>query len=233
MTILKKSLTTAIVNFISWNKAYSIYPLMTLGKHRAYMQQIHSNSPVQRAKVRKYVQRGWICEQLNPLDVHNPTQPSQPIRATRSINDRFTLTIPLSTEDVATPTTPRNCALELTNFNIIPDKLIMYGPEDATLTLHHYETAAFALSACVLRHRHVCSFGFEQWLGRVLDYKALEQLHELPLSSRPRNFAQLVADPVGLHRNLGFERPDSWRFCDDEVPEFYRLWVESVSDPLP
>ena len=182
--------------------------MTTLGHHRAYMQRVHTNNNNLRTAIEKYVKRGWKCQQLEPLDVINPLTPCQPIRSVRSLGDKFTLTIPLRTEGVRAPASTPDSALELTNFNINQERKVMHGPEDATISLYHYHIRTFCLSACILRRRYVCGDAFGAWLGRILDYKALEQLHELPLTLRPHigilNLSGRIVGGIVMMRCPGF-----------------------------
>lgn len=93
--------TTMVVNIITWNKAYSIFPLITFIQYRGYLlQPLHDGSS---PFISKYTRRGWkIQEIVWPEDwkVNHSIQPY------RRIGDRYTWTISLDTSKVSWSQTP-------------------------------------------------------------------------------------------------------------------------------
>ena len=231
LTILQSFWTTAVVNVISWNKAYSIYPMATLGEHRAYIQRSLQGQPILCSFLPKYEQRGWTLFHDEPPDVRLP-QPSQSIRQTRAVNDRFTLIIPLRTDGIVPAETP-DYVLELSHFNISPCKREIESFEGQDITYDRYSVNTNFLVASVLKHGFVCGPAWRGWLGKMMDYKTLEELHKLPVSLRPLDFSHLVQEPKGIHKYLNIVRPDTWKYYDYEIPELFEHWTRTMTHPLP
>lgn len=59
-------------------------------------------------------------------------------------------------------------------------------------------------------------------LGERVDSLTIFELYKLNSSGRPANFDVAVERPYTLYQSLEpFEKPESWRYCDDEVPRWY------------
>ncbi|KAL8850395.1 MAG: hypothetical protein Q9221_004627 [Calogaya cf. arnoldii] len=89
--ILNSFYTTVVVNIISWNKAYSVYPMTTFIQKRGYLLQPLDDYST--SLVIKYTNRGWkIQETMWPED----ERLNHPIQQFRRIGDRYTWTILLN-----------------------------------------------------------------------------------------------------------------------------------------
>ncbi|KAL8851878.1 MAG: hypothetical protein Q9221_003201 [Calogaya cf. arnoldii] len=100
-TILRSFYTTVVVNIISWNKAYSVFPLITLIQYRGYL--LKYLDEVRKLFVTKYSQRGWRIQEILWPEDH---QSNHPIRQYRMIGDRFSWMIPLNVGKVRWSQTP-------------------------------------------------------------------------------------------------------------------------------
>ncbi len=100
-TILYHIPTTAALNFISWNKAYSIFPLPTFIQHKCYS--LQDWREWDREALRTQSQRGW-----NVQGVMWPEEQrhNHPIRERRRVGDRYTWMIPFDTRRVEWSKTP-------------------------------------------------------------------------------------------------------------------------------
>ena len=205
--------------------------MATLVEHNAYIQRSLLGQPILCSFLPKYENRGWTLFHDKAPDVKRP-KPGAPLRQIRSVNDRFTLTIPLRTDGIQPAAMP-DSVLELSQFNIIPGQREKENFEGRDIVYDRYAIWTQCLSASVLKHRYVCSPGWRTWLGKMMDYKTLEELHKLPVSSRPPDFEQLVQDPNGIHQILDIVRPDTWKYYDYEIQELWEHWNKTMTQPLP
>ncbi len=91
--------TTVVTDIVSWNKAYSLFPLSTHVQRKGYLLkelEDYITSP-------EYTQQGWKLEELRWPE---EKRLNHPIKHTRRVGDRFTWTIPLNTEGVTGSKTP-------------------------------------------------------------------------------------------------------------------------------
>lgn len=76
--ILENYSTTPVVNFISWNKAYSVFPFPTFIRHEGFY--LKPRGDANERMINKYTVRGW--ELQKPLSPNNrgPKYPMQGFR---------------------------------------------------------------------------------------------------------------------------------------------------------
>ncbi|TVY86545.1 hypothetical protein LAWI1_G008802, partial [Lachnellula willkommii] len=101
--ILRGFYTTAVVNIITWNKAYSVFPDCTFLERKTYMLQ-----PLDDwfgAQLVKYSSRGWMTLETQWEEDKKPSHSLQD-STQRRVGDSHTWTIALNTDGVETSLTP-------------------------------------------------------------------------------------------------------------------------------
>ena len=121
--ILGDFYTTAIVNLLSWNKAYAVFPLPAFVHHKSYMLE-ELNSRLAK-KVNKYTRRGWRF-QGTPWP-EEEQQVNHPIRSTRRIGDKYTWVIPFEISNVQLPRTP-DSVIEYAQFGFTIERNLRHPP---------------------------------------------------------------------------------------------------------
>lgn len=84
---------TAVMNFISWDKAYAIFPVPTFVHRKTFLLRQDGD----KQGLRKYDKRGWKLQKLSILKDRVPSHTLQPLRR---VGDEFTWVIPFAISNV-------------------------------------------------------------------------------------------------------------------------------------
>ncbi|KAI5927612.1 hypothetical protein F4810DRAFT_272395 [Camillea tinctor] len=235
--ILRGYYTTALVNFISWNKAYSIFPRSTFLSHETiplksmdeYFGSLHA----------KYSRRGWRMRTESVM-VEGLSQPdplgSLAKKGNRRVGDRDTWIIQLDTSSVAKPSKP-DFVLEYSCFQIAGLQTQGVGVRG----LHEWNEVRSSLNLSIyagrfqshsLRYNYTYSYDYEDpdyhtplhlfWdqLGKRMSRNTLGQLMKLGQAKVDEIVGDQPPHSVVLYE-LEFEHPDGWDYYDDLVPLLY------------
>jgi len=131
-----------VVNIITWDKAYALFPLPTFIHRKTYV--LKPLNDYFGALLLKYSQQGW-----NGLGTLWPEEVTyfHPFQAERSIGDKLTWTIAFDTQGVRCPSIP-DSVIEYSFFSIAES----LNPDPSTRLTTHYDISAQEFSACTLRH---------------------------------------------------------------------------------
>ena len=210
--ILRSYYTTILVNIITWNKAYSAYPLPTFIKHKGYL--LHTVNGHLARQLDKYTTRGWRFQ-----GVAWPEEKEQvncPMRSVRRLGDIFTWRIPFDTTHVHWSSKPDQ-VIEYSNFSCHINR----GEPD-TEDGPSYRVSATLFKALTLKYRYI--YGDRYWmqqLGSRMETLSRFELRKLEPAKRP------PYDRWTCLRDLKFKKPDTWTYWDSEIPEWYHLWEQS------
>lgn len=225
-SVLIASFTSLAVNFIAWNKAYSLFPLSTFVHHDAYLfgdTDLDDSFPKE-LTLSRYVKQGWNFEHTSWPEA-KIAEGRYPVRPLRCVTGRLSWVIPFDTKDIATSQTP-DYVTDYSTFDV--------GPGKNFDELRTYIVSAPVIESSVLKHSWICgSFGWSCFLKRILDYTVLAELHKLPEDARPLNFEWMVQEPDGIHRRMDAESSESWTYYDDQIPGWYKEWQTSIVGPSP
>ena len=233
VNILGNFYTTAVVNFVTWNKAYSIYPEATFGQRRLYMHKPISSQSCIASFIKKYEGRGWIFndERSWRLDMHGSDEEKCfPFGGSRSIADEYSWVIPFCTDLVQRPSVP-DAVLEQSHFNLSRGLLRREMFDNKLIAYYYFEIDVYLFRASTLKYQYACGPVWKSWLAKIMDYRALDELHKMATDSRPEDFNRLIEAPEYLHRKLHFARPHTWTYYDDDMPGLYRQWRETFVRP--
>ena len=220
--ILQATETTAQVNIISWNKAYSVFPLPTFIQRKSYMLQCCDEDTG--VLVRELCRSGW-----NVQGVMWPEEQrsNHPIRERRRIGDRYTWVIPFDTRKVEWSKTP-DYVLEHACFkmdlSMNYDDWKFYDREQETV--RNYIIEAKTLESKVLRHTYVYGEDdMKDFIFPRLHSSTILELRKLESEQRPTNYDFILGNLGDIDGALGdFDRPASWRYRDDDFPEWYKAF---------
>ena len=112
-SILRGFYSTIIVNVMSWNKVYSVFPLSTPIQHKGY--QLKPIDDHHAPLVNKYSRRGWDMQEIMWPE---EKRINHPVRKYRRLGDRFTWTIPVDSKKVEWSKTP-DYVLEYASFRMV------------------------------------------------------------------------------------------------------------------
>lgn len=224
---------TLVVNVISWNKAYALFPRASFIYHKSYL--LKEMSDYVGKLLAKYDERGWTSQDvLWPEDEVS----NRSMLVNRRIGDQHTWIIPLDTTDVARPDIP-DTVLEYSTFRL--SKCQKVDPELGDPDLGYYEVDTKNFESMVLKHKYSVSITrrdqrqfWTTFAGPRLERLSFLELCKIPPPQRPG----------GIQHEMDRVRRGNVYFCtlkhllgsiqlpsyDSEIPKWYAEW-ERQQDP--
>jgi len=206
------------VNFLTWNKAYAIFPQSTF---------IHRHGVAVRRQdeffgrhVEKYKKRNYCISALHKSDQRRSKPEFAQIRRA---GDNMTWTIAFGTTGLERPKTP-DSVLEYSAFGFVRNSTAVRSGVPYRLT-------SFTFKACVLQYQYTRSGcpDFFVSIRAKLDQLTIEELQRLPEVLRPRSYLQMIENPwrLDLYRAELFVNGTSLLKCyDDQIPQWYAEWEQ-------
>ncbi|KAI4248161.1 MAG: hypothetical protein LQ352_006006 [Teloschistes flavicans] len=216
--ILNGFYSTLVVNVISWNKAYAIYPQPSFLRHKTYL--LRKMDDYNGQSLVKYDARGWRSQ-----DVLWPEEEASHgcMLKLRRLDDQFTWKIPLDITDVVPAKTP-DFVLEFTSW-----KLSKYTPGERSNELPFYRTYNDKFSALTLKYRYIfrdhplTSSGgggdgrfWNDFLRPRIDRMTLLELHKIPAAKR----SQLIEDTMKRYPDSLDILSNELTRCDISLPNY-------------
>lgn len=213
---------------MSWNKAYSIFPLSTFVQYKGY-KLVGKDRPTDRdnlscSSLRGYSLRGLNLRELLRLEEHHP---NHLIRKYRRVGDRFTWTIPFDTKNVQWSKIPDQ-VLAYQSFQMIARVVGAYRvnePIACQISVMEYINET-------LRYRYLCSNDFFRFLKSHFNFSILMEPLDTEPSARPVFHAGTMGDREGhsLRRITDPEKAKARTSRDAEFPDWYREWERLSGD---
>lgn len=219
-SILCEFYTTAVINVITWNKAYAIYPLQTFVRHKTYLtKQVNK---VYGKLLAKYAKRGWeIRDVLWPEECPS----NHGLSGLRRVGDKYTWVIPFNTNGIPPSKTP-DSVIEYSAFEI--QRLI---PTELHKT-HQYAVECSEFSSHVLRFKYLHPSLRVRSFWMAFAGQRLERLTELELYKTDQHALAETVVPGQFYYELApqaINKPASWKFYDDEIPGWYKAYEQSTN----
>ncbi|KAF4336551.1 hypothetical protein FBEOM_9593 [Fusarium beomiforme] len=235
-TILTSSSTTAIINVITWNKAYCIFPHQTLIKHEFYpLRPLDDDFG---SELSELSLQGWTARDIIWPD--HVREKFLNLIHVRRVGDSSSLVIPLDTHSVVTQAVP-DYIIEFSQFEIsgygLQSQTGSTGFWDNHFGQDHFQNTAprwsflqiraKELSSPALCHCYITTYsGWRDFLSeRVLRWTWLElyKVEQRNRPAQPLTSFPLVSE-VSIPQN--FEFPQSWDYADDQIPIWYQQWED-------
>ncbi|PVH84599.1 hypothetical protein DL98DRAFT_651799 [Cadophora sp. DSE1049] len=226
--------STAVMNIMSWNTAYSMFPDLTFLEPRSQLKvctgyEDDNDSERIRAHIEKYRKLGWHL--LSQQELKDSPSGSLQLEGTRRVGDRYSWKMALNVEDVKPSLVP-DYALQHCHFGIYLATVRAAGEEI-------YESGAYDFKSHVLKYKYTfASSKSDFW--RALGYTTLhgliiDELRNLDAEVRPA-FLDLPV-PDGAHPWLPeitrfmahFVKPETWKFYDEHIPAWCDEWEKANS----
>lgn len=206
------------INFLTWNKAYAIFPQSTFNYRHGVA--VRNKDNFYESHAEKYKRREYRISELQKSDRRR----SKPEFARiRRAGDDLTWRIVFDTTGLDRPKTP-DSILEYSTFGFVANTTAIRSGVP-------YRLRAYPFEAYVLQYQYTrpdCPDFFESIQAKV-DQLTMEELQRLPEILRPRSYLQMIANPVflGLYRAELFVNGTSLLKCYDvQIPQWYTEWVE-------
>ena len=213
---------------MSWNKAYSIFPLSTFVQYKGYKlvgrYKLAARDNLSCFSLRGYSFRPWNLQGLIRLEEHHL---NHPIRKYRRVGDRFTWTIPFDTKNVQWSETPDQ-VLECDSFKMIARIGEGYGVNQP-IACHIDATKVMDETP---NYRYLCSMDFFRFLNQHFKYSILREPRDSELCARPSLHAGAMADCEGpsLNRIGNSEKLKLRTSRETKFPDWYREWERLSGD---
>lgn len=219
--ILSRTPTTQAMNFISWNRAYSMFPKTTFLDHEVVP--LKGADADVRAEIAKCGELGWFLRA-------NASPHEELSRTNRRIGDPRTWKMDLDTLRVKQPGIPTT-VLEYSSFGIqqptVSLETTWYQLEESL----KYSISVKPLTSQVLEYRYTCSR--QEPLNCLLQtlkrYTLAQMLYLMPKTKFESIFqgaSPADSDPDGLK----FDHPPGWSYKDDILPDLWaRLGLDGDS----
>ncbi|KAF2247532.1 hypothetical protein BU26DRAFT_566501 [Trematosphaeria pertusa] len=250
--LLTEAPTTAALNFLSWNRAYALFPSTTfiqkdvylllklddaMGEHLAQLAEhgLHTKSVHWNQREREG--NAWCALFAGNSDI---------MTRLRRVGDKYTWTIDLDTNGVVSETPAK--VLEQTTFKLqLPGK--QWPDAHEMVPVPRYMMGPMWWLRCpVLKHGYVAvddSIGDENiphskyrdkvdsLIDRLRELTMIE-LVKIPKDKRPSVYAPLRDGQMEAEELCGrFELPESWSFYDDDVLRFLEeAWADEQVQEL-
>ena len=227
---------TAVLNVISWNKAYAVFPKDTFIGRKTYM--LQPLDAYFEKLLHKYNHRGWQPEEIlwSEDDQHTTS-----IKPTRRLGGNVTWVVPLSIDGVQKPSQP-DFVLEHTSFTMHAISRHEHQ-EPGYPSSTSYQISAVTFEHVALKHRYVVEEHLQAensdqmpwicFLAHRLHRHGMLQLMATKPQDRPAWFTEAQDHNMTLMFNRlmtqddgtairNFKRPEHWRHIDENIPTWYK-----------
>ncbi|KAM0228854.1 hypothetical protein ACHAP5_011834 [Fusarium lateritium] len=216
--IINKAQTTADLNMISWNKAYSLLPLPTLVSHKFYPLKPFDNAFGK--TLRQYTEQGWTTRDMLWPDM---TRELIPQKECHRVGDSRSLIVKLG----KTPDgdfTP-DYVLEANVFSMLWEsdsthRSLAIGTESVikSFTLRHTYSNGSKGIACA---------SWKRFLDERLRRWIFVEMIKMDREQRPRGFYFLSPGNYNVTIPSDYKPPGDWDYADDQIIPWFREWERS------
>ena len=235
LSILTSFYTTLVVNVISWNKAYAVFPQPSFVHHRTYL--LKNMTDHFGRLLCKYGKRGWTSQGTLWLE---DEASHKSMLEPRRLGDKWSWTIPFDQTGVSRPSTP-DSVLEFSTFDL--DKQTHSQPNPG-----HYIIQARVFRSVALKYHYVIPTRYrnerEFWIefaAPKLESLSMMELWKMPPELRPARVQDKIdeawsgahdpnpANSVSLYTLEGNLRDLQLPCYDHEILGWYAEWEKKPS----
>ncbi|GJD04357.1 hypothetical protein ColKHC_13182 [Colletotrichum higginsianum] len=220
LSILKTACTTADLNFITRDKAYSLFPIVTIQEHKLY--------PLSRLtddfgrRLMEYAHHGWTTR-----DVIWPDWTRKKFKGMecRRVGDRFSLVVDFADNFDKPMSTPSH-VIDHSQFEVL-GTAITTGLNRSPRRDDDFLIEVKSLTSHALRHSFTIgvSTSWNLFLSQRLERWVLVELYKMGSTDRPHNFTTNVPPfPYQISLPASFTPPTTWDYADDQVATWYKEW---------
>ncbi|KAH0421637.1 hypothetical protein CcaCcLH18_13316 [Colletotrichum camelliae] len=233
ITILRTSFTTADLNFIVCDRAYSLFPALTKRQHILYPLRDLDDEGGRR--LAEYAHQGWTNR-----DFDWPDWSSDNLKGLgcRRVGDKLSLVVHLR-DSVAAPSSTFFPIIEHSQYTITHKPR---SPQFRSNMRGNFDTARVYCHVLSLNARTVASYSlrrplmtgiwpWESFVKEHLGRWTRLELFKMEPESRPNDFDSAASSTTFDENNLQtFSQPLSWDYADDMLPHWYEEWERTQGD---
>lgn len=227
-SILQSSFNTASINFITWNKAYSVFPKATLLRHKCHL--LGSLTNDMGPLLRDQMLLEWTNRDISWPDLDNSLQIDKSVRR---VGDRSSLIIQLDSCGIQQASIP-DVVIEHAQFEIYTKQdraTSVFGTPNRQQQPNKgsFNIRVQPLASPALRYMYV--FASRPWhefvMQRLQRWIWLECL-KINADDRPEPFSgDEVPNYLEVSLPLDFQVPMDWDYADDQIVAWYTEWEKS------
>ncbi|KAF4637168.1 hypothetical protein G7Y89_g920 [Cudoniella acicularis] len=227
LAIIGDFYTSALINFITWNKIYSIFPDSTFLDHETL--RLRNAGDEETELIAKYAERGWQTK----LELREAgTLPARCIQniSNRRLGDSNSWIIALDTEGITNSPTP-DAVIDYSWFKISP--VSKYGSLEFNES-KRYHIKTNLTGSCVLRYRY--SFPPTGWNWcwanqmRKLNELTRAEIEKMPAEDRPAWFANAGPRFEFYGYNSRINKPPTWLYYDEKITMWYEWEKKKIAE---
>ena len=201
---------------MSWNKAYSVFPLSTFVHYKGYQLGVAGSFPAFLQERLAYPLGRWNMQGVMYL---GEKRLNHPIRTFRRVEDRFTWTIPFDIENVQWSKIP-NYVLEYASFQM----------ESRYLMTHcDYKIFTYGYINRVLKYQYSVNWDMQYFVREKIDRATVVRPREMGQSAKP-----VASAGITDYRKRSLPRVmEPWGgliSLDAEFPEWYNEWERHIGN---
>jgi hypothetical protein len=215
--IINTAITTAGVAIISWNKAYSIFPIPTVALHKFYpLKPLNDDFG---SVLRLRAKRGWTTRDMLWPDL---TTKGIPRKECRQIADSSSLVIELGNVSGV------NCTPDFVLDGAVFSVVLETGEQSGNRMPLSISAEPFRSTA--LRYTHTngaTGTAYKRWkkfLDERLERWMYVEITKMERSQRPRGFYFLSSGHYQVNIPPGYQVPSTWDYADDQVATWFHEW---------
>ena len=226
--LLKQSSHTAVLNFISWNKAFSIFPHASFVEYKTY--QLHDLNDRTGDKLAFASRNGW--ETADTTSASGRVRDRE-LTGTRRIGDRKSCVILLDTLGVQPPNKP-GLQLDLCEFE---SEVVEQPWIHRQVSLQRLSITFEPFKSVLLQHGYTRSTSFDtsfytSFARSQLARLALIEYYKIPREKRPE-VGNLDLMQWSGEQPDGFQVPVGWPYKDRELARWLEEWDQLGEDEKP
>jgi hypothetical protein len=242
ITVLRHSLTTADMNFLSSHKAYCLFPIQTLLEEAAYLMKPvrKMNEPSDiliRKKIRQLLRTSYkVQEPDSGFHMTGKPEHKRALSGLRQAGDRYSWVIDLDTTNVQPPSRPEHI-LEFATFGLWVTGLSPYDrPNSDKNFTQYYAASTTNVRSPVLKHTYAIDIEHQhpkvEDLVKALNDRFYLQVALMEPEDRPEEFETFppVRPRYEIETIDGFTPPVFWNYCDDDVMSLLRAVRTKIDD---
>ncbi|KAE9571039.1 hypothetical protein CGMCC3_g12971 [Colletotrichum fructicola] len=232
ITILRTSFTTADLNFIVCDRAYSLFPALTIRQHILYPLRDLDDEGGRR--LAEYAHQGWTNRDFNWPDWSSDNLKGL---GCRRVGDKLSLVVHLR-DSVAAPSSTFSPIIEHSQYKItkithVPPP-VQFGGNVYRDAARHHVLSMNAETVDSYSLRRALTVGVRSWeifvKERLRRWTRLE-LFKMEPESRPDDFDIAASSDTFAENHLQpFLQPLSWDYADDILPRWYEEWESTQGD---
>lgn len=223
-SLLVSAYTTADVNLITWNKAYSVFPRQTFVNHKFYP--LRPMDDIFGSILNKYKKQGWTTRDIIWPDL--ATDQARASGVKRRIGDSSSLVILLDTSSVQQASTP-DSVIEHAQFTMFEGQSIVRRSAHPNVRDPAPQIQVQLLKSPALRYVYTASGIWLRYVTERLQRWAWVEIYKLEQTERPQQFANGIPDHFNVSLPDDFSMPESWDYADNQLPLWYQELEQRMS----